>query len=533
MSNRITVRSASVAVGAAAALVLASCGGDNGNGENGDETAEGGGTLRAYNCEPQSIDPGTSTEVCGAAVLEQVFTGLTEIDYDTFEAVPGVAEEWETEDNVTWTFHLGEDWTFHNGEELTAQNFVDAFNFTADPENAQPNADYYDFFAGYEELAAGEAEELAGVRAVDDYTLELELAEPFGQLPALLSLVGFSPLPEAAFEDFDSFAQAPIGNGRYQMDGEWEHDVAINLERYEDWPGEDPGSPDRIEWVIYSDVSTAYQDVQAGNIDLLYNAPPENIPVMEQDFGDNQDSFETGTLTFLGIPTYQDEFSDPQIRQALSMAIDRQEIIDNIFDGSLTVAGSFLPPVLPEGREDACDFCEFDPDTAADLYEQANGPSELTIYFNSGAGHEDWTEAVANQWMANLGVDDVTFESLEFAQYLDLLEEGDIAGPYRLGWTLSYPSAQESLEPMYHSQASRNYTGWGSDEFDERIAAANAADADEAVEAYQEAEDVLLEELPVLPLWFEDQHVVWSENIDNVHVTSRGLPQVERVEVLD
>lgn len=213
------------------------------------------------------------------------------------------------------------------------------------------------------------------------------------------------------------------------------------------------------------------------------------------------------------------------------MAVDREEIIDNIFDGGLTAAGSFLPPVLPEGRDAACEYCAFDPDAAADLYQSADGPSELTVYFNSGAGHEDWVEAVSNQWMSNLPIDDVTFQSLEFAQYLDLLEEGEIAGPYRLGWTLSYPSAQESLEPMYSSEASRNYTGWSSDEFDTRIADANAADAEEAEDAYQHAEDILLEELPVLPMWFEDQHVVWSENVDNVHLTSRGLPQVERVEV--
>lgn len=520
--------------GLSSALVLAACAGqDNGNGGAGEGEAGAGGEFSSYNCEPQSLTPGTSTEVCGAGVLEQLFTGLTEIDYDTYEPVPGVAESWETEDNITWTFHLGEGWTFHNQEELTAQTFVDTFNWTVDPENAQANAEYYEFIAGYEDVLNGEAEELEGVTAVDDQTLEIVLEEPFGQLPALLSLVGFSPLPEAAYEDMDAYESAPIGNGRYQMDGEWEHDVEIAVERFEDWAGETPGAADRIEFRIYNDVGTAYQDVQAGNLDLLYNAPPENIPMMEGDFGDNQGSFETGTLTFLGIPTYQDGFADVEIRQALSMAVDREEIVDNIFDGALTPAGSFLPPVLPEGREDACEACEYDPDTAADLYEAAGGSSELTVYFNSGAGHEDWVEAVSNQWMANLPIEDVSFQSLEFAQYLDLLEEGEIAGPYRLGWTLSYPSAQESLEPMYSSTASRNYTGWASDEFDSRIAAANAADPEEAVEAYQHAEEILLEELPVLPMWFEEQHVVWSEQVTNVHITSRGLPQVERVEVLD
>ena len=532
-----TTRSALLAGGMSMALLLSACGGAD-NGDAGDtdtdaDAAEAGGEFSSYNCEPQSLTPGTSTEVCGAGVLEQLFTGLTEMDYDTYEAEPAVAESWDTEDNVTWTFELGEDWSFHNGEELTAQTFVDTFNWTVDVDNAQPNSEYYEFIAGYDDVVDGDADELEGVTAVDDYTLEIVLDEPFGQLPALLSLVGFSPLPEAAYEDMDAFESAPIGNGRYQMDGEWEHDVQIAVERFEDWAGEEPGAADRIEFRIYNDVATAYQDVLAGNLDLLYNSPPENIPMMEDDFGENQGAFETGTLTFLGIPTYQDDYADVEIRRALSMAVDREEIIDNIFDGGLTPAGSFLPPVLPEGREDACEYCEFDPEAAAELFEEAGGPAELTVYFNSGAGHEDWVTAVTNQWMSNLPVDDVSFESLEFAQYLDLLEEGEIQGPYRLGWTLSYPSAQEALEPMYSSEASRNYTGWASEEFDTRISEANAADAEEAVEAYQHAEDVLLDELPVLPMWFEDQHVIWSENVDNVHLTPRGLPQVERVGVLN
>lgn len=531
-----TTKSALLAGGMSMALLLAACGGsgsEDGAGDAESDTSGAGGEFTSYNCEPQTLTPGTSTEVCGAGVLEQLFTGLTEIDYDTYEAVPAVAESWESEDNITWTFNLGEEWTFHNGEELTAQTFVDTFNWTVDVENAQANSEYFEFIAGYDDVVEGNSDSLEGVTAVDEHTLEIVLDEPFGQLPALLSLVGFSPLPEVAYEDMEAFESAPVGNGRYQMDGEWEHDVQITVDRFEDWAGETPGAAERIEFRIYSDVATAYQDVQAGNLDLLYNSPPENIPMIEDDFGDNQGSFETGTLTFLGIPTYQDDFTDVDIRRALSMAIDRESIIDNIFDGGLTAAGSFLPPVLPEGRADACEYCQFDSEAASELYAEADGPSELTVYFNSGAGHEDWVTAVSNQWMANLPVDEVTFESLEFAQYLDLLEGGEIEGPYRLGWTLSYPSAQESLEPMYSSDASRNFTGWASDEFDTLIAEANAADAEESVEAYQRAEEVLLEELPVLPMWFENEHVVWSENIDNVHLTSRGLPQVERVEVMN
>ena len=535
-------RRGAVAMTAAAALVLAACGnggdgnGDGGNGtaDNGGAEAAGGGTVSAYNCEPQNLMPSNSTEVCGSWVLEQLFTGLTQVDYETYEAVPGVATDWESNDDQTvWTFELGEDWTFHNGDPIDANTFVETFNWVVDPDNAQQNTSFYDVIVGYEDVVEGNAEELEGVTATDDYTLEFELNEPFSPLPMMLSYTGFYPMPAAAFEDPDSFEQSPVGNGRYQMDGEWEHDVQIAVDRYEDWSGEEPGVPERIEWQIYSDVETAYLDVQAGTLDIMDSVPPNRLGTMEADFGDNQAMFDTSSFTYMGLPLYQDEFQDKDVRHALSMAIDRQLIIDNIFDGAQVPAGNIIPPMLPEAREDACDYCEFDPEAAADLYEEAGGPSELTVYFNSGAGHEDWVEAVSNQWQEHLGIENVSFESLEFAQYLDLHDNQEVTGPFRLGWVLSYPSPQYAMEPIYTTGKSSNYANFSNDEFDSLIAEANASDPEAAGEVYQQAEDILLEEMPVIPMWFQSYGVVHSDRIqhDSVQMDPRTLLRVEQLEV--
>ncbi|GAB3183719.1 ABC transporter substrate-binding protein [Nesterenkonia halophila] len=532
MRHNVTMRRAAVATTAAAALTLTACGG----GDGGSEAAADGGTVSIYNCEPQYMMPGNSSEVCGSKVLEQLYTGLTGVDYDTYEAVPGVAEEWETEDNETWTFHLGEDWTFHNGDEITAQTFVDTFNWTVDPDNAQQNADFYDKIAGYQAVVDGEAEELEGVRAVDDYTLEIELNEPFSPLPLMLSYTGFYPLPQEAFEDPDSYEQAPVGNGQYQMDGEWVHDQHINLTRYEDYAGEEAGKPANIEWRIYAEAEAAYLDAQSGELDVMDAVEPNRFAQLEEDFGDNQQSFDTSSFNYLGFPLYQEEFQDKDVRHALSMAIDREQIIEQLFDGQRTAAANIIPPMLPEAREDACEYCSFDPDRAAELYEEAGGPSELSIYFNSGAGHGEWTEAVANQWQENLGIDSVQFESMEFAQYLDLHDNQEVGGPFRLGWVLSYPSAQYAMEPIYTTGQSSNYTGFSNDDFDSLIDQANSAvDEGEASALYQEAEDILLEEMPVIPLWFQSYPVVTSERIDDssVQMDARSFTRVEDIVVTE
>ena len=530
-----------VAAASASALLLAACGNgddttdDNGaNGENGE--AAGGGTVSVYNCEPQNFTPGNSTEVCGSKMLEQLFTGLTTVDYDTYEAAPGVATDWESnEDQTVWTFEIGEDWTFHNGEEVTAQNFVDTFNWTVDPDNAQAGAGFYDVFVGYEDVANGDAEELEGVTAVDDYTLEFELNEPFSPLPLMFSYSAFYPVPDEAFEDPDAFEQAPIGNGEYQMDGEWVHDVEVNMDRYEEWPIESSGGPDRVEWRIYNDVETAYRDVQAGELDVLEQTPPNLLTQVDADFGDNQANFETASYEYFGFPFYEEPFDDPDIRHALSMAIDREQIIETIFNGARTPATNIIPPALPQARDGVCEYCEFDPEAAADLYEEADGPSELTYYFNSGAGHEDYVEAIANMWQEHLPVDDVSFQSLEFAQYLDLQEEESITGPYRLGWSLTYPSPQYAMEPIYTTGAASNYFDYSNEEFDDLIAQANSADPEEADEYYQQAEDILLEDMPGAPLWFGENLAVHSDQVDNssVLVDLRGFLRVEELVVTD
>ncbi|PXA78605.1 peptide ABC transporter [Auritidibacter sp. NML120779] len=529
-NSRVTIAGASVA-----ALLLAACGnGDNGNGEDGQ--AAGGGTVSVYNCEPQEFTPGNSTEVCGSKMLEQLFTGLTTVDLETYEVAEGVATNWDSNDEQTvWTFEIGEDWTFHNGDPITAQTFVDTFNWTVDPENAQAGAGFYDVFAGYEDVVSGDADELEGVRAVDDYTLEFELEEPFSPLPLMLSYTAFYPVPDQGREDPDAFESSPIGNGEYQMDGEWVHDVEVNMDRYEDYPLGPSGGPDRVEWRIYNDVETAYRDVQAGQLDILEQTPPNLLPQVDADFGDNQATFETASYEYFGFPLYQEEFQDPDVRHALSMAIDREQIIETIFDGARTPASNIIPPTLPQAREDACEYCEFDPDAAAELYEEAGGPSELTYYFNSGAGHEDYVEAIANMWQEHLPIDDVSFQSLEFAQYLDLQEEENITGPYRLGWSLSYPSPQYAMEPIYLTGAASNYFGYSSDEFDSLIKEANATDPEEADEIYQQAEDVLLEDMPGAPLWFGENVAVHTDRIDNssVLVDQRSFLRVEQLVVTD
>jgi oligopeptide transport system substrate-binding protein len=534
-----------MAVAAATALVLTACGGDtdtdtdttdpaaeDGAEGEADGEAAAGGEFTIRGCEPQFLNTTDTRDVCGGAVLRQLFAPLVETDAESGEPMMGTAESVESEDNQNWTITLRGGETFHDGTEVTAQSYVDAWNAVAQPESS--NNFFFSRFEGYQELQDGEAEELSGVEVVDDQTIEVALTEPFG--PFLLSLndTSFYPLPEAYFEDPDGFQDAPIGNGRYQMDGEWVRNQEIALTKFEDFAGDEPGNADAITFVIYDDINTAYLDVQGGSLDVSETIPPENEPTVDDDFGDNVLRTPTSSFTYLGFPVYDEQFEDENLRRALSLAVDREQIISAIFNDTLTPATAIIPPVLTAHREDACDVCEFDPERAQELFDEAGGfDGTMTLYFNSGAGHEEWVEAVANQWNEVLGIDDVEFESLEFAQYLDLLDAQEISGPFRLGWILSYLSPQYALEDLYTTNGGSNSFGYSNPEFDDALAQANATDAEEADAAYQDAEDILLEDLPLIPMWYGQSTSVFTDRVDNIVMDPSGYIRAEDITVTD
>ncbi len=542
-----------LALAAAAALALTACG-DGGGSDDGDsvdqETTDGaedgaedgtdgggeaaaGGSFTIRGCEPQFLNTTDTRDVCGGAVLRMLFAPLVETDPETGEPYMGTAESVETEDNQTWTITLREGDTFHDGTPVTAQSYVDAWNAVAQPEAS--NNFFFSRFEGYAEIQDGSAEELSGVTVVDESTIEVTLTEPFGPFLISLNDTSFYPLPESYFEDPEAFQNAPVGNGRYQMDGEWERNQQIALTRFEDYNNDDPGLADEITYVIYDDINTAYLDVQAGSLDVSEAIPPEQEGAVDGDFGDNVLRTPTSSFTYLGFPMFDERFGDNlELRQALSLAIDREAIISAIFSDTLRPATAIIPPVLESHRPDACDVCEFDPERAQDLFEQAGGFDDtMVLYFNSGAGHEEWVEAVANQWNEVLGISDVQFESLEFAQYLDLLDAEEIEGPYRLGWILSYLSPQYALEDLYTTTGGSNNFGYSNPAFDEALAAANATDAEEADAAYQAAEDILLEDLPLIPMWYGQSTSIWTDRVDGIIMDPSGYVRAELISVVE
>jgi ABC-type oligopeptide transport system substrate-binding subunit len=512
----------------AGTLLLSACGGDDGGGERNDAGDDG--SFSVYVCEPEHLIPQNTNETCGAEVLNALFTPLVNFDPETSDPLYGddsdhaIAESIESDDQQNWTITLKEGWTFHNGEPVDAASYVRAWNAGAYSPNAYGNSYFFANIVGYDELQAPEgggepaATEMSGLKVVDDRTFTVELAAPFSQFPLTLGYTAFYPLPEAYEGDADGFEEQPIGNGPFQMDGQWEHNQRIEVVRYEDYAGSE-AEASGVTFQIYSDVNTAYNDLLAGNLDIMDSVPPERLADAEAQFGDRFISRPSSSFTYIGYPLYDDRFSDVRLRRAISMSIDRQAIIDAIFNGSFEPAGSVVSPVVAGSRVNPCgEWCEHNPREAKRLFDAAggfNGP--LVLWFNSGAGHEEWMEAVSNQLRQNLGIRNIEFKSLEFAEYLALLDAEKVTGPFRLGWVMDYPSPQNYLEPIYSTNGSSNNFTYSNERVDQLIRQGNAAESiDAGIEFYQQAEDLVLEDMPNIPMWFGQVQAAHSERVDNV-----------------
>ncbi len=371
--------------------------------------------------------------------------------------------------------------------------------------------------------------ELTGLNVVDDLTFTVEFSEADPEFPLKLAYAAYFPLPSVAFDDPAAFEEQPIGNGPFEMAGTWEHDVEVPLQKYADYQGPDPAQVDNLSFIIIDDLNTAYNEVRAGNLDVLGpSLPTEQIATAPAEFGDNYGQSSSTSFTYLGFPQYLEGFTTDHWR-ALSMAIDRQLIVDQIFAGTIVPAYSPIPPIFAGAREHVCDNWDYNPEQAKALWDAAGPINDITVWFNTGGGHEEWVEAVSNMWKNTLGIENITFESMEFSEYLPLLDDKSATGPFRLGWGQDYPSPLNFLEPLYASYfeppVGSNDTFYESADFDAALAQGKAAVAAsgqlaDGIPFYQQAEDILCADAAIAPIYYRTNQFVYTDSTHDVFYDS-------------
>jgi len=530
-------------------LMVSSCGGSDNGGSD---------LFSVAIAEPQYMTPSNCNETSCAEALDGLYLGLVSYDPDTNEAqLTALADSIESDDNTTWTIRLNEGFTFHDGTPVTADSFIKAWNYAAYGPNAQNNSYFFGPDAlgiqGYDAVNPADpdpeddqvpeptADTLAGLEKVSDTEFTVTLDNPFSQFTSVLGYTTFYPMPDAAFNAdgtlVDGFEEEPIGNGPYQMDGSWEHNVQIRTVTYPDFAGDAPKNGG-VTYKIYQTLEAQWADLQADEVDVTDSLPPSALATAESVLGDRYINQPSSAFQFLGFPTTDPAYADIKVRQAISRAINREEITQTIFEGTRSPSTAFVSPVVAGYRDGTCgDSCSYDQAAAKQLWDEAaNKPDTITITYNNDGGHKPWVDAACNQIAAALGVECNGVPKADFATLLDDLDAVQTNasanfGPFRLGWVMDYPSMQNYLGPLYSTNGSSNYYGYSSQEFDQLIVDGNQSDsADAAIEQYQAAEDVLAQDFPVIPLWDANLTGGYSTKVSDVSIDA--FERVDKVNVV-
>jgi oligopeptide transport system substrate-binding protein len=212
------------------------------------------------------------------------------------------------------------------------------------------------------------------------------------------------------------------------------------------------------------------------------------------------------------------------------MAIDRQKIIDDQFEGAREPADSWGAPGIEGFNAGTCgDFCTFDPERAKELFQKAGGfkAGKLAIAYNADSDHKGWITATCNSIRDVLGVDCVATPSPDFATFRTKIGEGKMESMFRSGWVNDYPHIENFLTPQYATGASSNDGDYSNPEFDAKLVEAGKATGEESLALYKEAEEMLAADMPTIPMWYYTATIGWSDKVTDVRVSqATGRPDM-------
>lgn len=529
------VATAVLTLGVLAAMLTACSSGGSGS---------AAGIINAWGGEPQNpLIPTNTSENMGGRVVDALFAGL--VSYTADGGVQNeVAEAITTEDAKTFTVKLKGGWTFTDGSPVTAKSFVDAWNYGALSTNAQLQGSFFDPIQGYDDVAAVNptARTMSGLQVVDDTTFTIELKQPESAFPDRLGFAAYYPLPEVAYRDMAAFGQNPIGDGPYTFahEGAWQHNVRIDLVTNPTYAGNRKPKNAGVSFILYNNLDTAYTDLLSNNVDVLDSVPASAVTTFETDLPGrtvNQPSASIETFTIPGRLPHFGGAEGTLRRQAISKAIDRDLITAQIFNKTRTPAKDFTSPAIVgwNGHLAGVGNVEFDPDGAKRLWAQADAiapwDGTFAIAYNSDGGHQEWVAAVANSIHNTLGIAAQGAPVPTFAQFRTEATNRTIQTAFRSGWQADYPQQYGFLAQNYQTGGSSNDGDYSNPQFDRLLRqSAGETDKTKSQGLVDQAQEVLLQDLPAIPLWYRNASAGWSQNVTNVVIDWRGIPEYHAME---
>ncbi|MDM5284610.1 peptide ABC transporter substrate-binding protein [Peribacillus castrilensis] len=518
-------------------LMLAACNGGSKetSNEKGSGDSSGSKVLNVNNSsEPGSLHPANAQGTHESWILEHTFEGLTK-KTEEGKIVPGSAESWEiSEDGLTWTFKLKDGLKWSNGDPLTANDFEYAWKYALKPETAADYAYQLYYLKGGEAYNSKKGkEEDVGVKATDEHTLVVTLEQPTPYFLDLTSFYTFYPINKKVQEENPKWAldaKTHVSNGPFKLT-EWKHKESLKIEKNENYYDKDKIKLDAVNFALIEDENTAWQMYQSGELDLAYPLP---VDIQGQMVNSDDKEFKMGkelAVYYYNFNTEVKPFNNAKVRKALSMAIERKEITENVAQGGQKPAFGVVPPGIPDAsgdfQENTGNLFKEDVAEAKKLLKEGlaeEGMKELpefSILYNTLDSHKKIAEAVQGMWRDNLGVE-VTLENAEFQVKLDREKAGDFEIS-RAGWVGDYVDPMTFM--LWETDGAYNDAGWSNKEYDNLLKEAKSTmDPKERMDALHKAEKVMIDEMPILPVYFYTKPYMVKSNVTGVFAPINAYP---------
>jgi oligopeptide transport system substrate-binding protein len=464
-----------------------------------------------FKTDAPTLDPAYGRDTTSSTVLQCLFDGLTELDAETLEVKPELAESWEVSDDGTvYTFHLRHGVEFHNGREVTAEDFKFSMERVLDPATAADQRWVLEELKGADTFDGKTVQHVEGIEVLDPYTLRLTINRPYAPFLALLSMEAASPVPREEVERLgEDFAIRPTGCGPYRFVS-WTHDATIVLERFDGYWGEPPKIR-YIKFKVIPEDTLALEKYRHGELDMLMELPVKRVRELLEAYPDEVQLWPMLGVYYMGFMHTKRPFKDNvKLRQALNYAVDKQAICDVILEGVPIPARGVLPPGFAS-FDPSLEGYPYDPVKAKALLAEAGYPNGqglpmLTLQYNTSEAHEAICEAIKND-LADIGVK-VRLKNFEWAAHLASIKAHE-PEMFRAGWLADVPSEDNFLQLLVTGKET-NYSGYSNPEFDALFERARfATDPDERRRLYREANRLAVEQAAWLFVyWYRDVMMV-------------------------
>lgn len=461
----------------------------------------------------QGVDPATTTGMPEYHIQMALFEGLVSKDPKTLDTVPGVADRWSiSEDGMKYEFHIRDNAKWSNGQPITAQDFVDSWHRSLMPALGNEYIDSLFVFKNAEKFYKGEITDInqVGFKAIDSQNLLVELEEPTPYFLQLLDHHSLFPVPVSVIKKFGAIddpanpwtkADNFVGNGSFVIE-EWVPGKVFRVKKNLNYWDAKSVKLNAINFYPIEQLLTEERMFRAGYLHKTEWMPYAKIEKYKKSNDPNYRTHPYMATYFYLINVTKAPLNDVRVRKALTYAVDRKAITENVTRGNQVPTGALTPPntlgYSPRSK------MEFNPDLAKKLiaeagYPDGNGFPEIELIYNTQEDHQKVAQAVQAMWKKYLGIK-VNIKNQEWKVYLNTQKQLEF-GLSRMAWVGDYVDPNTFLE-LFITDGGNNRTGWSNKQYDDLInKAAKAHTREERYEYFMQAEDILIDQVPFIPIY--------------------------------